>query len=367
MKKNILFVITGLGMGGAEVQVCSLADCLASRGHNILVLVLTGGAVALPNNLNVQIKLLEMEKNALGLMRGYFLARKIIQEFSPDVIHSHMVHANIFARLLRLSLKIPKLISTAHSKNEGGWLRIFCYRITDSLADISTNVSIEAVEAFVKNMAVPKGRMICVGNGTDLNKFTYNENSRNKIRLELCVNNEDKLLLAVGRLTEAKDYPNLLQSLTKVIVVNPNVILAIVGIGELKGDIEREVSRLGLKEHVKFLGLRRDVSEIMSAADVFVLSSAWEGSPLVVVEALACGRMVVATDCGGLKEVFGSSEYLVPTQDPAKLAEAINSAVGLDFEKQSIIIKSLREMVIKNYSLELVVDRWLELYQGCKL
>ena len=129
-------------------------------------------------------------------------------------------------------------------------------------------------------------------------------------------------LCVTGRFLELKDYPNLIRAFAQVRTRKPGIKLAIVGDGPLKADLEAVMNSLGVTDDVHLLGVRHDIPELMSACDVFVLSSASEGFGLVVAEAMACERIVVATDCGGVREVVGNAGLLVPLQDPEKLASA---------------------------------------------
>ncbi|WP_429115845.1 glycosyltransferase [Aeromonas veronii] len=363
MSKKIAFIITGLGMGGAERQVCDLADQFSQKGHQVLLIAMTGQLVNMPRSTKVEVFALGMVKSPLGFIRAYKQASRLINDFKPDVVHSHMVHANIFSRLLRLTVDMPKLICTAHSSNEGAGIRMFCYRVTDFLCDINTNVSQEAVDIMVKRCAVPANRIIAMHNGIDTERYVFNITSRNKLRSELGLTEVTPLILAVGRLTTAKDYPNLLVAFKKIIDTVQFAQLVIIGSGEEQAKLTAIVTDFGLNDRVHFLGLRRDIEHWMSAADVFVLSSAWEGFGLVVAEAMACERIVVATDCGGVKEVVGDCGILVPPKNSDALAKGL--AHGLRVSQESVKGQGqlARERIISCYSLSAQAERWLELYQ----
>ncbi|MCR9682870.1 glycosyltransferase [Vibrio cholerae] len=361
---KIVFLTTGLGMGGAETQVCNLIEQLAERGHTILLISLTGESVNKPKHSAVKLVELKMRKTPLGFVQAYWQAVSILRQFQPDVVHSHMVHANIFARLLRAIAPIPRLVCTAHSNNEGGKARMLAYRLTDRLCDLTTNVSQEAVEAFIAQKAAKLGRIVALHNGIDLATFTFNPVARERCRAELGLNTNQTLLLAVGRLTAAKDYPNLLRAFAQLVKSQPNIRLAIIGQGELATQIELMVEQLELKSHVHLLGLRFDVADWMSAADLFVLSSAWEGFGLVVAEAMACERPVVATDCGGVAEVVGDYGYLLLPRDSKKLADAIEQALALSSQERKTLGENARKYIESRYSLSIVADKWLDIYQG---
>lgn len=363
MSKKIVFIITGLGMGGAERQVCDLADKFVEKGHQVLLISMTDETVNIPQSTKVNVVALNMTKTRSGFMRTYQKARRLVKDFKPDVVHSHMVHANLFARLLRLTVPIAKLICTAHSSNEGGRLRMLAYRLTDRLCDISTNVSQEAVDISVKRGMASASRIIAMHNGIDTKRFNFNMASRHKLRHELGLADATPLILAVGRLTAAKDYPNLLIAYKQLAEAGSPAQLAIIGTGDEQAKLTAMIADLDLSERVHFLGLRRDVHQWMSAADIFVLSSAWEGFGLVVAEAMACERIVVATDCGGVKEVVGEAGILVPAQNSSALARGLQKALALTPDIASAQGQFARQQIVDCYSLESQAERWLTLYQ----
>ena len=358
---KILMVITSLGVGGAEKVVTTLADQLVNMGHEVNIAYLTGEALVVPKNKSVRVINLEV-KSFRSLTGGYLKLRKLIDDFKPDVVHSHLVHANILCRTMRLSTNIPRLISSAHNTDEEGWTRFLAYRLTDRITDISTNVSDEAVEAFIQKKAVRRGRMLTLHNGISTTDFVFSEQARSYIRSELGVTEGQQLILAVGRLNEQKDYPNLLAAISHVSLKCRNVKLAIVGDGPQLNELKEYANSLGLNNKVDFLGIRTDIPSLMSAADVFTLSSAWEGFGLVVAEAMACNRVVVATDCGGVKEVVGDAGFLVPPKDSRKLAATLELALNLSDDERLKIGTKARQRVIKHYSLPAAVQKWMHLY-----
>ncbi|GKQ75955.1 glycosyl transferase [Aeromonas caviae] len=361
---KILFLVTGLGMGGAERQVCDLADQFADKGHEVFLISMTGETVNRPQSVKVKVAVLNMTKTPLGFIKAYWQARCLINKFKPDVVHSHMVHANLFARFLRISTHIRKLICTAHSSNEGGSGRMLAYRITDRLCDLNTNVSQEAVDISVKRGAVPTAaRIIAMPNGIDTARFTFNPSSRANLRERLHVDDNTPLMLAVGRFTVAKDYPNLLTAFSQLPSELSHTQLVIIGTGEEQTNIEALTAQLGVTERVHFLGLQHNVHEWMSLADVYVMSSAWEGMPLVLLEAMACERVVVATDCGGVKEVLGACGILVPAKNSTALSQGLRQGLVLSQVAAESQGKLARERVVNNYSLSAQAERWLTLYQ----
>ncbi|POU03329.1 glycosyl transferase [Escherichia sp. ESNIH1] len=361
---KIVMIITGLGMGGAETQVCNLANSLSDLNHSVTIISLVNIQEVFPNS-RVKVLTLDMGKTIPGFIKAYLKCRKIIKELKPDVVHSHMVHANIFARLLRLSTSLPRLICTAHNTNEGGGMRMLAYRLTDSMADITTNVSQEGVEAFIQAGAVKRERIVCMYNGISTEKFAFSSEHRNNLRNYLQIEDDTPLLMAIGRLTFAKDYPNLLHAFSKL-NVDFNAHLAVIGDGPLKHELIELSQELGISEKIHWLGIQKNVSEWLSACDTFVLSSEWEGFGLVVAEAMACGRVVVATDAGGVSEVMGPSDFLVPIKDSDGLLKKISAALNLSPEERATISANNRAQVLKHFALPVITQRWLSLYEGKK-
>lgn len=357
---KILLVITGLGMGGAEHVVANLADELVKLGHKVKIAYLTGEVMVSPKSPEIELISIGMNSSK-NFIKAYLSLRSIVKKFKPDVVHSHMFHSNIISRLLRLTISVPKIISTAHSSNEGGKLRILAYRFTDNLANISVNVSRDAVEEFVSKGAVRSGRMVTVVNGINTDKFEFDSSARIKLRSQLSIN-DVKIILAVGRLDVPKDYPNLLNAIVSLKNQRQDFKVFIVGDGPLKNTLHKLTEYLEIDSFVSFLGIRNDIKELMSAADIYVMSSAWEGLPMVVLEAMACERFIVATDCGGISEVVGSSGSIVEPKNNVLLAQALNKALDLSDDERSNLGVAARQRIINHYSLSANVEAYLKLY-----
>lgn len=361
---RIVLIITGLSIGGAETQVCSIADKLYELGHQVTLIYLTGNKEITPKHKDIEIIGLNMKKTPFGLIKALKQCRDILIRLEPDVLHSHMIHANIFTRLLRTTLSIPLVISTAHNSNEGGKLRMLAYRLTNSLADLSTNVSEEALQSFIAKKAMNSKNSTVVYNGIDTDKFIYNRDSSKAIRKELNLDDTDFLFLTVARITDQKDYPNLLKAFKLIHASNTSIKLAIVGKGELDDEIKELSSKLDLQDNIYFLGARNDVDKLMSACDCFVLASKYEGLGLVVAEAMATQRVVIGTNSGGVKEVIGNEGYLVEPKNHIALAEAMQKVTNLAVSEKEQMGLRARQRILDKYSIGAAVNKWIELYKG---
>jgi glycosyltransferase involved in cell wall biosynthesis len=355
-----------MGMGGADQQLLSSAEALRSRGWDVRIVSLTRlgllGMQARQHGIPTQS--LDMPRgipDPRGLIRLLLLLRR----WKPDILHSHMVHANLMARLLRPFTGVPVLISTIHSIQDGGRFRLLGYRLTNRLADCTTIVSEAAAQRYLTKGAVSRERLRVVPNAVDTERFRPLPGSRDQLRRDLELG-DSFTWLAVGRFAPAKDHPNMFAAFLKVCARRPDSLLLLVGIGPLQSQAEDLVRSLGLSGRVRFLGVRRDVPELMSAADGYVLSSAWEGMPVVLLEAAAAGMPVVATAVGGNQEVVlnGETGFVVSPGDPDALAEAMMKLAALSPPARRDLGQRAREHIESNFALPHIVDRWEELYRG---
>ncbi len=232
------------------------------------------------------------------------------------------------------------------------------------MAEITTNVSQAAVERYIACAAVPRHKALVSYNGIDCDRFRFDPVRRAKVRNDLGTIPNTKVFLAAGNFSDAKDYPNLLNAFSAVAARRADCVLWIAGVGPEYDHIQALAATSAWHDRIKFLGLRRDMDALMSAADVFVLSSAWEGFPLVIGEAMACERVVVATEAGGVPEWLGSCGYIVRTRDSTALANAMLQAVELDDDERRSQGLVARKRVRKHYSLKSTVRRWERIYCG---
>ncbi|MDQ3136659.1 MAG: glycosyltransferase [Gemmatimonadota bacterium] len=361
---RIFLLSTSMGMGGADQQILILARAMQGRGHEVRIVSLTPlGPMGLEAQRDgIPTESLELQRNVSDLPRLRRLVH-MLRAWKPDVLHSHMVHANLLARAVRPLSRMPALVSTIHSSNDGGRLRMAAYRLTSGMVNRFTIISRLAAARYVAIGAVPADRLTVVPNAVDTDRFTQVPGARAAIRLELGLG-EEFVWLAVGRFQEAKDSPTMIAAFARLAVARPDSRLLLVGKGALQGEVEELVREAGLKERVRFLGVRRDVPELMSAADGYLLSSAWEGMPVVLLEASAIGLPIVATRVGGVAEVVedGSSGFLVPPRDASALARAMERLEALSPAERRAMGERGRALVERQYGTARVMDMWERIY-----
>lgn len=361
---KIILIITGLKAGGAERLVCNLADEFVDAGHYVKLVSLADTIELKPVNNSVQIHTLGTRKSPLSLLSAIYKLRNIISDFHPDIINSHLVHANFLAGILKLFQGDFALVCSAHNTEISTVLHKWSDRLSNKVADYSTNISDEAVQSFIDKKIVDSDKMVTILNGIHTDAFSFNADARRKIHRDLAIDRSNgSVILAAGRLTEQKDYPNLLRALARLNKEGRKFYLLIAGEGPLKTSLIELAKSLEIDKQVEFLGTRSDMPALMSSCDIFVLSSAWEGAPLVVAEALACERLVVATDNESIRDFIQDNGFIVPTKDDKALAHALESAMDLPEGKAEKMRKRARHHIIENYSIAATAKRYLDLYK----
>jgi glycosyltransferase involved in cell wall biosynthesis len=364
---RIVYLLSSLGVGGAEKQALALADRMAARGHTVALLVLmprleVEWPTTIPSlHLNVR-------KTPGSILAGFKRGRAFLREFRPNVVHSHSFHANIFARLLRLVAPPFVVFSTVHNVYEGGWRRMLAYRLTDPLSRRTVAVSQAAADRFIRMGALPRHKCSVILNGIDAHEFAPNEERCARVRVEIGVSEAKEeaefIWLAVGRLAPAKDYPNLLHAFAEVRSGRGDARLWIAGdaaVGQIAA-LQQLLNEYELRDSVRWLGLRRDVPALLDAADGFVSGSAWEGMPLAVGEAMAMAKPVVATDVGGVRELLGDAGLIAPAKDSAALAKAMIATMGQTREALAARGRAARQRIVDHFSMDATADKWETLY-----
>src|SRR3954447_21052567 len=230
-RRSILLLITTLTFGGAETQMVRLATELKSAGWNVMVacMIAPTAYTSILEQAGIPVFSLDMPRGVPD-PRGILRLARLIRQLKPDVLHAHMVHANLLGRITRLIARVPVVISTVHNLREtsekGGptWYKEILYRITDFLADRTTIIAQSAFERYVQVGAVPRSKLEMIPNGVDTHRFKPSLPLREKTRAKLDLGS-DFVWLAVGRLVEQKDYPNLLRAVQMLPSMNWQLLI----------------------------------------------------------------------------------------------------------------------------------------------
>jgi glycosyltransferase involved in cell wall biosynthesis len=349
-------------IGGAEQQAMLLARGLRRRGWRVSVVALSGAGGAAATELaeaGIAFLSLGMRKG-LADPRGWVRFHRWLRRKQPDVVHAHLPHATWLARWSRLAAHVPLVVDTLHSSFTGKLGRRMGYAFSQWLPDHVTAVSHATAASHAAAGMVNPSHMSVLGNGIDVDRWQPDEWARLEAREELGIGN-DFLWLAVGRLEAVKDYPTLLHALARA---PKTARLLVLGAGPLEAELNNMAAELDLGQRVRFAGFYPNVARWMQAADGFVLSSRYEGLPMVLLEAGACGLPAVATDVPGTREVIvdGETGWLAPQGNPERLAAAMSRLMQIPISERRAIGARARQHVVEHFSLEAVLDRWERLY-----
>lgn len=362
---RLTLLTTGLGLGGAEDQVASLALRMHRRGWQVSVVSMLDYLAHAPalEECGIPVVRLRMRRGVPD-PRAVFRLAAHVTRFRPAILHCHMVHANLLGRITRLLAPVPVLISTAHNTIEGGpWLE-WAYRLTDRLTTLTTNVSPDSTARYAVRKLAPAARLCYMPNGIDTARFVPATGVRRAVRESLGWG-DAFVWITVGNMRPSKDYPNLLHAFDALRRNHPRCRLAVAGSGPLAESVERLGAQLGLAETVQFLGRREDARDLLAGADGFVMASAWEGMPIALLEAAASGLPLVVTAVGGNPEVVidGKTGRLVPPGDSAALTAAMAEIVQLPAEQRLALGGAARRLVAAQFDLDGVATRWESLYR----
>lgn len=268
----------------------------------------------------------------LGQKRGRLTAAglqgmsRAIREFSPSILQGHMFHANILTRLAGLIWRRILVVNTYHTGWEPGHRRAL-YLATDFLVDGSIVYGMpDDPEDVTGTSPVSSRRRIPYGipqpDGTT---------DRPSARGRLGFPDGAPVWLAVGRLSAEKGFEDLVAAVQEVDSPQGRVMFVIVGEGEQEPRLRRQIARMELEGRVVLAGYQADLRDYLAAADYFVLPSRWEAGPLVVLEAMAAGLPVVATDVGQVRSMVadGESGIIVPPSEPGELGRAMNRLMAV--------------------------------------
>ncbi len=288
----------------------------------------------------------------------------ILKREQIDILHTHGYDSGFWGRIAALIARVPVIITHEHGKTL--WKRkyqIWFERFVNRFTDIRIAVSEDIRRLRIENEHTPPQKIVTIPNGVDVGKFNGSFSGEH-IRNELRVNPKDFIIGTVGRLTPAKAYNVLIDAFEIVHKEIQNSILLFVGDGELKADLERYAVKKDMENHVRFLGARSDIPELLSVFDTFVLSSDREGLPVALLEAMAAGVPVIATAVGGIPEVIndGWNGYLVPPGSADRLADKIMELLRNE-EDRRYISKNAYMTIKENYTIEKTTQRIEKIYK----
>jgi glycosyltransferase involved in cell wall biosynthesis len=252
---------------------------------------------------------------------------KVIDRGQIDILHLHGYGATTFGRIAGGMRRLPTILHEHANLTDTPWFQKVADALLEPSTDIAIAVSRSTADFVIRARQMPPDKVKVVYLGVPLEEFSRSRSADEiaAARSELGLRSDDFAIGSVTRLHESKGNIHLVDAAKSVIERRPNARFFVVGEGPLLPDLQARAQVLGLGDRFVFSGFARDVARVVSAFDVSVFPSLWEGTPLTVFEALAMGKPIVATDADGLLDVLtpGEDALIVPRRNAAALADAI--------------------------------------------
>ncbi len=291
-----------------------------------------------------------------------FSLREFIERRRINILHCHGYKSNFYGLLA--SRKNILLVATNHNWLKYNW-KLKLYSLIDALLiryfDKIVAVSERTKEEMLK-YRISDQDIIIIDNGIGLGRFE-NVFSSKKSMMEFGFNDSQIIVGTIGTLNAEKGHIYLLRAIKEVVDQIKNVRFLIIGDGPMRKHLENNVISLDIQEYVVFTGYRRDVPELLSGMDIFILPSLKEGLPMVLLEAMAAGKPVIATKVGAIPKVITENEngILIEPEDVNSLYRAMIDLI-YDSNKRDYLSRSGYERVRSNFASEKMCRDYLYLY-----
>ena len=387
-KITVMHIITRMDMGGSAQN--TLLTCLGLDKSRFRVTLVTGlsreSCMTRPETEAVNRMTAEAEQQGVDIIRVPFLVRSlhpvndvlafcalwgIIRRKKPDIVHTHTSKAGILGRWVAWLARVPVIVHTPHGHVFYGHFAVFfskLFLITEKLTASLTHKLIALTKGERDDYAALKlfapERMEIIHSGVDLAVFKNNGNRAGKVRRELGIPEDARVVGTAGWLLPIKNPQGLLEAMMPLLSDRPDLYLVFVGKGELEPVLRQAALENGLTDRVVFTGWRRDIPDVMRAFDVFALLSLNEGMGRVVVEAMASGKPVVAANVGGIPDLVchGENGYLVDPRDMVALRDAVERLLG-DERLRETMGKRGRETA-EGFGLSAMISKIEALYES---
>ncbi len=366
MMLPITHIITDLTTGGSQKALLRLLRGIDRDRFSPTVVCLRDGDTPIAHDIQSQdIPVLDL--GITGFLNPFGLRRlaSFLDDVRPVIVHSWLYHAVMVSRLFGRIAPVPILISARRNINLGSPLRERLNRLTLGIDDRIIAVSEAARRVEIERGGADPRRVVTIVNGVETgHSGEMDPTVRNRIREELGIPGSAPVVGTIGRLHQEKGLDVFLEATAQILSALPDVRFVIVGSGRDRTALESHAKELGVASKIAFVGERADVKDLLTAMDLFSLSSPEEGMPNVVLEAMAAGLPVVATGVGGTPEVVinGVTGLLVPPGEPGRLAAAVSDILSRR-DRMLMMGREGLARVRKDFRIDTMVARTVEVYE----
>jgi len=362
---RIAFLIRSLGYGGAERQLVVLASALRARGHTVSVLTFYPGGELEPELRNAGVRVRSLEKRGRWDIATFLASlRRALREESPDVLHSYLVVPNIVAATIRPLFPRARVVWGERASNMDlshyDWVSRFSSGLARRLCRVPDLLIVNSRAGFEYAVArgYPREKMLVIPNGIDTERFAPDAAARRRVRDEWQVSGIERLVGLVGRLDPVKDHRTFLNAAAQAGRDLDGVRFVCVGDGDprYRSEMQQTATALGIGDRVSWVGARADMPAVYNALDIACLSSASEGFPNVLAEAMACGIPSVTTDVGDCAWLMPRPDLIAPPGDATALATRMRSLLDSEPRETAAIGRELRERIVEHFSVASLVS-----------
>jgi glycosyltransferase involved in cell wall biosynthesis len=355
---RVLHVAKVAGISGSENHLLLLLPALAERGFEVRLVMLHEGEPGAADFAE-RLETAGVPVERIGITtaagpRAFARLLRIVRAQRPEILHTHLVHADFHGLVAGRLARVPVLVSTKHGFNPFRDGRAFAAadRAVGRLADVHIAIS----AGLARYLAEREGFSV---DGFEIVHYGIAPGAAPSPPPGA------PRLAVVGRLIPIKGHDTLLRALADVRRAGPGVTLEVAGAGELEGELRATATRLGLDEAVSFLGHVTEVEDVFERAELVVVPSLGEGFGMVALEAMERGRAVIASAVGGLPEIVDDKRtgLVVPPSDAGALAAAIRALAG-DPARAAAFGAAGRERALAEFSQDRCTDRTAELYRA---
>ncbi|MCH8096594.1 MAG: glycosyltransferase [Proteobacteria bacterium] len=371
---KIMFLARSLDGGGAERQLVTLAVGLRKRGHEVAIAVFYPGGEFETQARNAGVAILPLGKRGRWDVVGFaWRLLKTLRAARPDILHGYLATANLLAVLARPFLPKTRTVLGIRASNMAldryDWLMRLIGRLEALFASPADLViaNSEAGRDHAVARGFPGDKMAVVPNGIDTQFFRPDPAASPRLRADLGIGSEGRLIGLVARLDPMKDHPTFLRAVAEFLESGGRARFICVGDGPraYRESLQTLGRELGIDANLSWAGSRDDMPSVYNALDVLTLTSAFgEGFPNVLGEAMACGVPCVATDVGDVKRVLGEAGIVVAPGDPGALARAWVTILRRFETEDGTLGQETRRRIVTHFSAETMVARTEALLGG---
>jgi len=364
---RILNVIGSLETGGAESLLYYIHRHLKEKGYeNFTICTFTSNGSFYEKAKHDGLQLISLGLKSKHDPRAIWRLVKVIKKGQFNVIHTHLLIAYLYSVIALFFVWNVKLVYTIHGIAPNDFNSIskkFFYKILSFRTDRVVAVSNATMKKYIELTSVNESKVSVVWNAVK-NSISEIQKSSEEKRRELDIEHNIPILLAIGRVCEAKDYETLLKAAKLLKDQDQRYRLLIAGDGPLWDEMNLLRDTFGLQNNVTFLGRRNDIAELLNMADIFVQSSRWEGLSISIIEAMMFGKPIVATAVDGTCEQIrnGIDGLLVPAGDHISLANAIKSLLN-NKQMQLQYGQSAKKRAYEEFTMNIMSERLIKLYE----